>query len=437
MSIPSDAASTQQRHEAERLLVACALLDPDTYHREHAAGTRASMFSSPPLAGVWRAIGATLEAGEPPTLVRFAAHLPDDTGYTVADLAELHHAEASTVYARYHGHRVREAYAIHELELLPEGLRALEPGARLRRAAHEVRRLADLASAQRIDVHREWCGAAPPREWICEGWLGYRLTLFTGHGGRGKSRLALQLAAGIAGGARGSWLPPQPDSATTVPSAAAFAIGGASVLVASWEDERDELHRRLEKMGADDRLPWAAPDRLGNRLAFADLAGYGPLWEATDAGGQLTETGAELRAIAERIAARLLIIDPRAAAYAGDENSRAHVRAFISDWDRWAREKQCAVLLVDHLPKYATGANRRNTEISYAGSTDWHNAARSVWTLEPGGNGTTVLRCDKSNYGPAPPEVTLRSGDGCAWFATEAANDDDEVEEFAPGEIAK
>ena len=74
------------------------------------------------------------------------------------------------------------------------------------------------------------------------------------------------------------------------------------------------------------------------------MAGYGPLWETADySGGKLTDTGYELQEIAERIKARLLIIDPRAAACAGDEDHRAQVRAFISHWGRWAREAPCAV----------------------------------------------------------------------------------------------
>ena len=60
------------------------------------------------------------------------------------------------------------------------------------------------------------------------------------------------------------------------------------------------------------------------------MAGYGPLWETTDySGGKLTATGYELQDIAERIKARLLIIDPRAAAYAAMKTTgRKCVRSF-------------------------------------------------------------------------------------------------------------
>ena len=53
-----------------------------------------------------------------------------------------------------------------------------------------------------LKTRSDWNGDPPPREWVYEGWLGYRLTLFTGHGGKGKSRLALQLAAAVASGTK-------------------------------------------------------------------------------------------------------------------------------------------------------------------------------------------------------------------------------------------
>ena len=135
-----------------------------------------------------------------------------------------------------------------------------------------------------------------------------------------------------------------------------------------------------------------------------------------DPTGTLTDTGTALQARAKEIRARLLIVDPRAAAYAGDENHRAQVRSFVSCWDRWAREHRCAVLLVDHLPKTASTRPGNRDEPSYSGSTDWHNAARSRWTLDEDKNGS-LLRCEKSNYGSAPGLVRLSNRDGCAWFA--------------------
>ena len=55
-----------------------------------------------------------------------------------------------------------------------------------------------------------WIGPWPDREWLIEGWLPVgRLGMLSGRGGRGKSRLALQLAARMAASpaARGPFVP--------------------------------------------------------------------------------------------------------------------------------------------------------------------------------------------------------------------------------------
>ena len=265
------------------------------------------------------------------------------------------------------------------------------------------------SGTQRIKWRNNWKGkAAPSRKWICEGWLSYRLTLFTGHGGVGKSQLALQLAAAVASDSCSHWIPSSSSGHMT--STEIALSGGHSVLVASWEDEADEVHRRLSSMA--ESLPWAAVDKIRERLHFADLAGKGPLWDRRRQRDEpmLTEIGEELQALAKQIEARLLIIDPRAAAYGGDENHRAQVRAFVSHWDRWARDSKCAVLLIDHLPKTAVQAGFARGS-PYAGSTDWHNAPRCVWTLDE----QHTLHCEKSNYGSTPDPVSLIREGNCSW----------------------
>ena len=120
--------------------------------------------------------------------------------------------------------------------------------------------------------------------------------------------------------------------------------------------------------------------------------------------------------------ARLLVLDPLAAAYAADENARGLVRAFVSDWDAWARANDCAVLILAHPPK--SGAD-------YAGSTDWQGSVRALWTLSqetiglPPARGqpdcrTKVWTLDavKGNYGAAPDPVQLawdHTGGGLRW----------------------
>ena len=133
-------------------------------------------------------------------------------------------------------------------------------------------------------------------------------------------------------------------------------------MIATWEDDLDEFDRRLAAL----RMHAAT----AGRIKFVDMADNGPLWAPLRSGhvssiASLTTAGEKLRHYAESVEARLLVIDPLAAAYAGDENVRGLVRAFLSSWDAWGRRNDCAVLFVGHTPKAASRTS---------GSTDWRNA---------------------------------------------------------------
>ena len=258
---------------------------------------------------------------------------------------------------------------------------------------------------------------AATRDWLIPDWLpSGRLASLYGSGGIGKSWLSLALAAVTAAGG-GSFL--VAGSGGNPPYAPSVSVPGGAVIYASWEDEQDEAVRRLGALsrhfnGLDTR----------DRLHYVYMAGHGALWGPSPTGsrhistpGELNPAGHQLRVECEQRGARLLIIDPLAAAYGIDENTRALVRQFCANWDAWARETGCTVLLVGHPPK-AEGPG-------YAGSTDWHNAPRARWELEqvPVGerdkNGVKVtapaLTCKKSSYGPLPARVWLGWQEGGGW----------------------
>ena len=195
---------------------------------------------------------------------------------------------------------------------------------------------------------------------------------------------------------------------------------GANVVFASWEDEAQEFYRRLHQISGN-AAPWVKPERL-EKLHIVNLAGEGPVWAppqgrhiATMA--ELTVTGERLRRLCEQVDARLLILDPLAAAYAADENARGLVRAFVSHWDAWAQANQCGVLMLAHPPKSAG--------LTYAGSTDWQGAVRALWTLqsevakgEHPAPRTWKLEFVKGNYGPKPDAIRLNwdtGGAGLRW----------------------
>ena len=268
-----------------------------------------------------------------------------------------------------------------------------------------------------------WKAPPKPMQWLVKDWLpAGRIALLTGEGGRGKSRLALMLAAGIASEGN-EWLPGGTALDNTSPS---------SVVLASWEDDRDTVRRRLNdwpmadggKRRGDKRK--TLPALLADRLAFLDLAGSGPLWAPEENGsrhtstmGALTEVGHRVRAFCEETSASLLVVDPLAAAFACNENDRGLVRHFMSDWDGWARETGCTVLILAHPSKSHT---------DYSGSTDWHAAARAIWTLglveAPDKRKLTQLCCLKSSYSKTPKPLQLTNWH---WWKAEAWPDQDNV----------
>ena len=115
-----------------------------------------------------------------------------------------------------------------------------------------------------------------PRKWLVKAWLpAGRVALLTGPGGVGKSRLVLQLAAGIASGGHD-----QEDAWIEAPSNAmdlGAGVGrqGSPVVYASWEDEPEETWRRLSAISSQTAAPWVTPERL-TEFHVADMAGHGP-----------------------------------------------------------------------------------------------------------------------------------------------------------------
>ena len=241
----------------------------------------------------------------------------------------------------------------------------------------------------------------PSRKWLIDQWLpSDRVALFTGEGGVGKSRLSLQMAAALAAGSAKDWLPHQ--HASTIE--AGHIHRSVPVVYASYEDERHEAARRLRNLHDKGGLVYCAPTQRQDRLHYLDLAGRGPLWGPVEGKHVSTRaamlpTGDKLRRYAASVGARLLVIDPLAAAYGSNENDRAAVREFMASWDAWAREHGCAVLFIAHPPK----ATEKARPAVYSGSTDWRNAARTVWTLakceaEKCCKGKLKLTVDKASY---------------------------------------
>lgn len=247
----------------------------------------------------------------------------------------------------------------------------------------------------------------PPREYIVRNWLpSNRMTIFVGAGGRGKSRLALQIASAVAGGAT-NWLANQNQMLP-------IEGGAAPVVFATYEDEKEEVWRR---MGAIQTTLGKRPPK--ERFTLDYLAGREPLWGRPIGSRsfhdlpELTPTGRQLQKICEEKKARLLVIDPLAAAFGANENDRNEVRAFNNAWDSWATKQKCAVLVIAHPPKGKPGQ-----EHAFSGSTDWLGGPRSlIWLKSKKKKGTGTgespeqtalyLEHHMANYGPEGQIVWL------------------------------
>lgn len=215
------------------------------------------------------------------------------------------------------------------------------------------------------------------------------LVLLGGHGGAGKSILALTIAAHVAAG---------------VPFAGHECRPGRAVFV-SLEDDGDLVRFRLKRICTAYGLDSGAVAR--NLLVLDGTTGNATLATEIAAAGTrntiATPTFTELQAAA--IGARLVIVDNASDAFDANENDRRAVRAFMRLLAGLARANGAAVLLLAHIDKAAARFGARGD--NYSGSTAWHNSARARLALLREGN-AIELRPEKNNLGPLAAPVRLR-----------------------------
>jgi RecA-family ATPase len=186
------------------------------------------------------------------------------------------------------------------------------------------------------------------------------VTLLGGHGGAGKSLLALAMAAHVALGR----------------DFGPFRVQAAGrVVFVSLEDSTRVIRARLRATAAGFGLPFEAL-RSGLEV-FDGSEGDAELMRRGLLSGSLEETPtlAELRLLAS--GAALIVVDNSSEAFGGSEIDRREVRAFMRALR--ALEPEAAVLLLAHIDKAAArGGGLGN---AYSGSTAWHNSARSRLAL--------------------------------------------------------
>ncbi|TAN06297.1 MAG: AAA family ATPase [Rhodanobacteraceae bacterium] len=215
-----------------------------------------------------------------------------------------------------------------------------------------------------VDLHGVMTNAEPPVRYVFDPIIPRgEVTLLSGHGGAGKSILALTLAAHAACGRR--WGP--------------FEAVQASAVYVSLEDPARRVRSRLRRIIESCDL--SADDVIAGLRVFDGSAADGVLaFEQMDNGVRrlLPSTGmGRVAAVAQH--ADLIVIDNASDAYGGNENERRQVRAFIRMLAALARENDAGLLLAAHIDK--ASAKYGGAGNNYSGSTAWHNSVRSRLAL--------------------------------------------------------
>ena len=225
---------------------------------------------------------------------------------------------------------------------------------------------------------------ALPQDWVDALIPAKVVTLLGGHGGTGKSALALLIGAHIACG---------------IPFAGR-AVRPGKVLFISCEDDEGRLLHRLVQIRSNLSLNTAT---LKANLQLIDLTQEDPTLYQEDAHtGHTTPRYDWLaRQIAE-FAADVVIVDNVSDAFAANENSRPMVRAFIRSMSKLIQGRGGAVLLLAHIDK-AAARGGSNGE-SYSGSTAWNNSVRSRLAVT---GPDFTLSHEKANYSEKAPPIPL------------------------------
>ena len=301
------------------------------------------------------------------------------------------------------------------------GLRS-KGGGYQEQARSEIRKLLDPGPSL-TDILTVHDPHPSPVSWLVNSWMpDATLSVLTGAGGAGKSRIALQLAVAVATGNPEFIYPSEKKRPLSLHAPAVLNENFSHpVVFAAWETRKLAWQNRLAAVCGQGTDRAERIRQLSDHLHYINMRPEGGLWGAehgvhTSTAGNWLRGGTALLSYAAEAGARLLIIDPLAAAFVQNENDRSLVRAFLSALDQWAEDHNCAVLIISHPPK---------GDSAQSGSTDWRNGVQAVWTLEtaqikekdgkklvPAPGGERVLQVDKLNEGAVPDPVYLNFENG-------------------------
>ena len=254
--------------------------------------------------------------------------------------------------------------------------------------------------------------------------------ILSGAGGVGKSTLALQLAISAA------------RAELNAAHVCGLSIRTGPVLYASYEDVPAVMFHRGQRICGEleDEQSGELEDEQKRKKgipADVHLAGmfgrpiYGPPnGSANDVPAPL-DAFRELFDAARTIQARLIVIDPAAAAFSSPKASVEWVRLFLDAMRKEANEIGCGILLVAHSTKAARNARETGDPGSVAGSAGWYDAARGVIILHETTNGGEGPRLEimKANYGLRGNPIKLERSENGVWKRPDTKFDNNDAPE--------
>ena len=237
----------------------------------------------------------------------------------------------------------------------------------------------------------DWQGQpSPVRVWRWDSFIpDYQATLLTGAGAAGKSLAMQQMCTCVAMGIDFLGVP----------------VRQAPALYITCEDDMEELHRRQEAICTSLGISLEATRGKLFLLSLQGAVGNELANFAPDGRMTIAPRYLEIEAVCLALGVQHVTIDNTAHTFAGNENDRHQVAAFVGLNNKLAQTISGSVVMVGHPNKAGD---------SYSGSTAWENQVRSRLYLEIPRNGDDgvpidpdmrVLRNEKANYSQRGAEV--------------------------------
>lgn len=345
-------------------------------------------------------VGEILDDPEQWNEKRFADPLEDDCNDDRVAVAYLRNGSQSCIYSHLHGGMrytfQRHAVSANDFDQLPAELPSAPAPVEHTSIAPEI-----IASLREHIIHNYDCADEFDEIPHCvDKWIPQdEVTLLAGHGGGGKSYVALSIAVHVALGL------PFGERATTQ----------TNVLFFSGEDGARILRQRLARICRKLEIDQA---QLDGKLHLIDASDMDPALhrEAHTRPAQTVKTETRLlhalAALVQESNVGLVIVDNASDTFDDDEIKRVRVRAFIRSLrSRLARPGR-AVLLLVHVNKASATKGRGAGAEDYSGSTAWHNSVRSRLSLNSTDDGALTIEHLKANLGPKAGPMRLEWREG-------------------------